>query len=516
MFPLISWMVFSPLIGAFLILFFRDDNEKHYKRIFLISIISSLVSLLFSLIIFVNFQASAEMQFVENIKWIESLGVSYRVGLDGISFPLILLTTFLTPIVLLFSWDDIKKRIRLYYFSMLLLETAMLGVFVSLDFFLFYVFWEAMLIPMYFIIGIWGGKKRIYSAMKFFIYTMAGSVLMLVAILWLYFSTGAGTFNILVFLNSPIDPFLQTWLFVAFALAFAIKVPKFPFHTWLPDAHVEAPTAGSVILAGVLLKMGTYGFIRLAIPLFPEAAIQFSPIFIFLSLVGIIYGALMAMIQRDAKKLVAYSSISHLGFVMFGLFSFNLLALGGSVLQMVNHGICSGLLFLTVGMLYRRRHTRLIDDFGGIAKVMPVFSVFFVITVFSSIGLPGLNGLVGEFAILSGSFQSHFIPTIIATLGVILSAVYMLPMVQKMIFGKIKIESNRILTDLNLREWFVLVPMIFLVFFLGIYPKPILNIIEPSAKSLLLKINERKLVVQGIKNNNPPLVSSSTITRRGH
>ena len=376
MFPLISWMVFSPLIGAFLILFFRDDNEKHYKRIFLISIISSLVSLLFSLIIFVNFQASAEMQFVENIKWIESLGVSYRVGLDGISFPLILLTTFLTPIVLLFSWDDIKKRIRLYYFSMLLLETAMLGVFVSLDFFLFYVFWEAMLIPMYFIIGIWGGKKRIYSAMKFFIYTMAGSVLMLVAILWLYFSTGAGTFNILVFLNSPIDPFLQTWLFVAFALAFAIKVPMFPFHTWLPDAHVEAPTAGSVILAGVLLKMGTYGFIRLAIPLFPEAAIQFSPIFIFLSLVGIIYGALMAMIQRDAKKLVAYSSISHLGFVMFGLFSFNLLALGGSVLQMVNHGICSGLLFLTVGMLYRRRHTRLIDDFGGIAKVMPVFSVF--------------------------------------------------------------------------------------------------------------------------------------------
>ena len=250
---------------------------------------------------------------------------------------------------------------------MLLLETAMLGVFVSLDFFLFYVFWEAMLIPMYFIIGIWGGKKRIYSAMKFFIYTMAGSVLMLVAILWLYFSTGAGTFNILVFLNSPIDPFLQTWLFVAFALAFAIKVPMFPFHTWLPDAHVEAPTAGSVILAGVLLKMGTYGFIRLAIPLFPEAAIQFSPIFIFLSLVGIIYGALMAMIQRDAKKLVAYSSISHLGFVMFGLFSFNLLALGGSVLQMVNHGICSGLLFLTVGMLYRRRHTRLIDDFGGIA-----------------------------------------------------------------------------------------------------------------------------------------------------
>jgi len=290
----------------------------------------------------------------------------------------------------------------------------------------------------------------------------------------------------------------------------------FPFHTWLPDAHVEAPTAGSVILAGVLLKMGTYGFIRLAIPLFPEAAIQFSPIFIFLSLVGIIYGALMAMIQRDAKKLVAYSSISHLGFVMFGLFSFNLLALGGSVLQMVNHGICSGLLFLTVGMLYRRRHTRLIDDFGGIAKVMPVFSVFFVITVFSSIGLPGLNGFVGEFAILSGSFQSHFIPTIIATLGVVLSAVYMLPMVQKMIFGKIKIESNRILTDLNLREWFVLVPMIFLVFFLGIYPKPILKIIEPSAKSLLLKINERKLVVQGIKNNNPPLVSSSTITRRGH
>ncbi len=516
MFPLISWMVFSPLIGAFLILFFRDDNEKHYKRIFLISIISSLVSFLFSLIIFVNFQASAEMQFVENIKWIESLGVSYRVGLDGISFPLILLTTFLTPIVLLFSWDDIKKRIRLYYFSMLLLETAMLGVFVSLDFFLFYVFWEAMLIPMYFIIGIWGGKKRIYSAMKFFIYTMAGSVLMLVAILWLYFSTGAGTFNILVFLNSPIDPFLQTWLFVAFALAFAIKVPMFPFHTWLPDAHVEAPTAGSVILAGVLLKMGTYGFIRLAIPLFPEAAIQFSPIFIFLSLVGIIYGALMAMIQRDAKKLVAYSSISHLGFVMFGLFSFNLLALGGSVLQMVNHGICSGLLFLTVGMLYRRRHTRLIDDFGGIAKVMPVFSVFFVITVFSSIGLPGLNGFVGEFAILSGSFQSHFIPTIIATLGVVLSAVYMLPMVQKMIFGKIKIESNRILTDLNLREWFVLVPMIFLVFLLGIYPKPILKIIEPSAKSLLLKINERKLVVQGIKNDNPPLVSSSTITRRGH
>ena len=516
MFPLVSWMVFSPLIGAFLILFFGDKNEKQCKRIFLISIISSLVSFLFSLVIFINFQLSPKMQFVENLKWIESLGVSYRVGLDGISFPLVLLTTFLTPIVLLFSWDDIKKRIRLYCFSMLLLETSMLGVFVALDFFLFYVFWEAMLIPMYFIIGIWGGKKRIYSAMKFFLYTMSGSVLMLIAILWLYFLTGFGTFNILVFLNSPVDPLLQTWLFAAFAIAFAIKVPMFPFHTWLPDAHVEAPTAGSVILAGVLLKMGTYGFIRFAIPLFPEAAFEFSPLFIFLSLVGIIYGALMAMVQKDAKKLVAYSSISHLGFVMFGLFSFNLLALGGSVLQMVNHGICSGLLFLTVGMLYRRRHTRFVDDFGGIAKVMPAFSVFFVIAVFSSIGLPGLNGFVGEFAILSGSFKSHFFPTVIATIGVVLSAVYMLPMVQKMIFGKIKFEANRALSDLNIREWFVLVPMIFLVFLLGIYPKPILKIIEPSTKSLLLKIKGRKLIVGEKKIKKLQLVSSEITPRRGY
>ncbi len=513
MFPVISWMIFSPLVGAFSLLFFGDNNQTQCKRIFFIAIVSSLISFLFSLVIFVNFQSSPKMQFVENLKWIESMGVSYRVGLDGISLPLILLTTFLTPIVLLFSWDDIKKRIRLYCFSMLLLETAMLGVFVSLDFFLFYVFWEAMLIPMYFIIGIWGGKKRIYSAMKFFLYTMSGSVLMLIAILWLYFATGVGTFNILVFLNSPVDPLIQTWLFVAFAIAFAIKVPMFPFHTWLPDAHVEAPTAGSVILAGVLLKMGTYGFIRLAIPLFPEAAIAFSPLFIFLSLVGIIYGGLMAMIQRDAKKLVAYSSVSHLGFVMFGLFSFNLLAVEGSVLQMVNHGICSGLLFLMVGMLYRRRHTRLIDDFGGIAKVMPVFSVFFVITVFSSIGLPGLNGFVGEFAILSGSFQSHVIPTIIATIGVVLSAVYMLPMVQKVIFGKIRIEANKILTDLNIREWFVLVPMIFLVFLLGIYPKPILKIIEPSTKSLLLKIKGRKLIAKEAKNMKPRIVLSSTTTR---
>ncbi|UCE87001.1 MAG: NADH-quinone oxidoreductase subunit M, partial [Deltaproteobacteria bacterium] len=445
-------------------------------------------------------------QFVEHAPWIAEYGIHYHVGIDGISLVLVMLTTFLMPVVLAASWTDITRSIKSYFFFMLFLETGMLGAFVSLNMFLFYIFWEVMLIPMYFIIGIWGGPRRIYAAIKFFLFTMFGSLLMLVAMLVLYYlyfdQFGALNFDLVdvtgtgvALLDTEIalageDVWWKTqhWLFAAFALAFAIKVPMVPFHTWLPDAHVEAPTAGSVVLAGVLLKMGTYGFLRFAVPLFPDAAVAAVPVIITLSLIGIIYGSLVAMVQSDVKKLVAYSSVAHLGFVMLGMFAFNREGLEGSVLQMVNHGLSTGALFLLVGMIYERRHTREIGEFGGIAKPMPVFAALFGIVTMSSIGLPMLNGFVGEFLILLGAFARSAVAGVLATSGVVLAAAYMLWMYRRVFFGAVENPENRGLIDLDLREKAVMLAMVIPIFWIGVYPNPLLRRLDGAVSEVMRQL----------------------------
>ncbi|HME68574.1 MAG TPA: NADH-quinone oxidoreductase subunit M [Myxococcota bacterium] len=446
-------------------------------------------------------------QFVERAPWLPDYGVSYFVGIDGVSLLLLVMTTFLMPLVILSSWKDIQRGVRTYLFFMLALETGMLGAFVSLNLFQFYVFWEVMLIPMYFIIGIWGGPRRIYAAVKFFLYTMSGSLLMLVALLVVYYlhfqQFGALNLDLVQGPGSAAPALFdtvipvagqavwwktQTWLFVAFALAFAVKVPLFPFHTWLPDAHVEAPTAGSVVLASVLLKMGTYGFIRLALPLFPFAAVEFAPVIFALSLMGILYAALVAMVQADMKKLVAYSSVAHLGFVMMGMFAFNIEGVEGSVLQMVNHGFSTGALFLLVGMIYERRHTRLIKDFGGIAKPMPVYAALFGVVAMSSIGLPMLNGFVGEFLILLGTYHVAPWVAVAGSFGVVLAAAYMLWMLRRVMFGPVDNPENRGLIDLGLREKFVMVAVLLPIFWVGIYPDFFLRRLDASVTEVLRRV----------------------------
>lgn len=494
---IINQILFTPLIGALIILFINSEKRNLIK---IVGISFSLISLVISVLLFLKFDSNnPDMQFVYKKVWIESLNIAYHIGVDGISLLLVVLTTFLTPIALLSSWDSIQKSIRNYTMMMLLLEFGMIGVFVSLDMFLFYVFWEAMLIPMYFIIGIWGGENRIYAAIKFFIYTMFGSLLMLVAIIWLgyYASTlpnGKFTTDLLeLYKISPLIPAaIQAWMFLAFTLSFAIKVPIFPFHTWLPDAHVEAPTAGSVILAGILLKMGTYGLIRFSIPLFPAATLEYLPYLATLGLIGIIYGALVSMVQTDIKKLVAYSSVSHLGFVVLGLFALTQEGVQGGVIQMINHGLSTGALFIIVGMLYDRRHTRLISEYGGIAKVMPAFSAMFMIVSLSSIGLPGLNGFVGEFLILLGAFKSDYLNShvysILAATGVVLAAVYILWMFKRVVFGKITNPKNEELKDVNTREMFVLIPILIFIVWIGVYPSTFLAKSEKSTKQLIERI----------------------------
>jgi NADH-quinone oxidoreductase subunit M len=487
-FPVLSTVIFLPALGAMLA--FLIASEELVRRM---ALITSALTFLISLIPFFTFDSStAAMQFFERYEWIPALGISYEVGVDGLSLLLIVLTTFLTPLTLLASWDGIHVRSREFMICMLFLESGMVGVFAAIDLFLFYVFWEATLIPMYFLIGVWGGPQRIYAAIKFILYTMAGSLLMLVAILALYFlhrqATGDATFNLFQLLQLELPLNTQRWLFLAFFLAFAIKVPLFPFHTWLPDAHVEAPTAGSVILAGVLLKMGTYGFVRFCLPLFPEASLDATPIIGLLAVVGIVYGALMALIQTDIKKLVAYSSVSHLGFVMLGIFAFNSQGLDGAILQMVNHGLSTGALFLLVGMIYDRRHTRLISDFGGLAKVMPMFAAFFLVVSLSSIGLPGLNGFVGEFLVLLGAFQTMPTFAVIGALGVILAAGYLLWMYQRVMFGEVTHQANMQLTDLTLREVVVLVPVVLAIVWLGLYPQPFLKRMEATTKAIVERV----------------------------
>jgi NADH-quinone oxidoreductase subunit M len=488
LFPLLSAIIFLPSLGA--VLAFLIASEELVKRM---ALVTSALTFLISLIPFFMFEpSSAAMQFFERYDWIPALGINYEVGVDGISLPLIVLTTFLMPLTILASWDSIHARSREFMICMLFLESGMVGVFAAVDLFLFYVFWEATLIPMYFLIGVWGGPQRIYAAVKFILYTMAGSLLMLVAILALYFlhrqATGEATFNLFRLLQLELPLSTQRWLFVAFSLAFAIKVPLFPFHTWLPDAHVEAPTPGSVMLAAVLLKMGTYGFVRFCLTLFPEASVEATSIIALLAVVGIIYGALMALVQTDIKKLVAYSSVSHLGFVMLGIFAFNSQGLDGAVIQMVNHGLSTGALFLLVGMIYDRRHTRLIADFGGLAKVMPIFAAFFLVVSLSSIGLPGLNGFVGEFLVLLGAFQAMPTLAVIGALGVILAAVYMLWVYQRVMFGEVTHEANKHLTDMNLREVVVLVPVVLVIVWIGIYPQSFLKRMEASTKAIVERV----------------------------
>ncbi len=482
---LMNALIFLPVAGAIVVALLPREAAAAQKWT---AMVASLLVLGASLVLLNRFQPVSGVQFEVQRPWLPGYGITYHIGLDGISFWLVMLTTFLTPLALLGSWESIANRVREFNVFMLLLEAGMIGVFCALDLFLFYVFWEAMLIPMYFLIGIWGHDRRIYAAVKFFLYTMAGSMLMLVAFLVLYKNVGMSSFDLLTlqkYAPSRIATDLQMWLFAAFALAFAIKVPMFPFHTWLPDAHVEAPTAGSVILAGVMLKMGAYGFLRLAIPLFPNAAARFAPLIGTLAVIGIVYGALVSLVQPDMKKLVAYSSVSHLGFVMLGIASFTSISVTGAVYQMLNHGISTGALFFMVGMLYDRRHTRAISEFGGIKTVMPWFSALFLVVCLSSIAVPGFNGFVGEFLILVGSWPAGHTLTIVASLGVVLAAAYILWMVQRVLYGEVTNPKNEALSDLSPREWAVLVPLVALALFMGIASPLFTRSIEPSVGTLI-------------------------------
>lgn len=494
-FPVLSTLIYLPLVGAVILLFVNRRHETFIKSF---TLAFAIINFLISLPLFFYFkEGTAAMQFVERKAWFPEWGIQYFLGIDGVSLLLVLLTTFLTVICVLASWRAIENRVKEYYITFLFLETAMIGTLCALDLVLFYIFWELMLIPMYLLIGVWGGPRRIYAAIKFFLFTMVGSVLMLLAIFALYFhfgkTTGVYTFNVLELYAAHVPIPLQYWLFGAFALSFAIKVPMFPVHTWLPDAHTEAPTAGSVILAGVLLKMGTYGFLRFAIPLFPKAAFDAIPLMSILAIIGIIYGAIVSMLQPDLKRLIAFSSVSHLGYVMLGLFAFNIQGVEGGIYQMLNHGISTGALFLIVGMIYERRHTRMIADFGGLSAVMPIFAVFFMIVTLSSIALPGTNGFVGEFLILFGAFKMNPWYGAVATTGVILGACYMLWMFQRVMYGEITHEENKNLKDLNAREIGILTCMVILILVMGIYPKPFFNKMNATVESYLLQIKERNV-----------------------
>jgi NADH-quinone oxidoreductase subunit M len=491
----LTLVTFLPLVGAVVILFLKAEQKNAARWI---ALGTALVTLGISIAVLVQFNpANTDLQFVDKASWIQVAGwnIQYFLGVDGLSILLLMLTTFLTPISILSTWTAVEDRVKDFMFFFLLLEVGMVGVFLAQDLFLFYIFWEFTLVPMYFLIGIWGGSNRMYAAIKFFLYTMAGSILMLLAILWL--GIQAGTFSVPdLVAKGNIPASIQMWLFIAFAAAFAIKVPMWPLHSWLPDAHVEAPTAGSVILAGVLLKMGTYGFLRFNLPLFPKAALAAAPWIAALAVIGILYGAAVSYAQQDVKKLVAYSSVSHLGFVMLGLFALNPQGIAGGILQMINHGLSTGALFLIVGMIYERRHTRDMDAFGGLWKVMPIYGALTLIVTLSSMGLPGLNGFVGEFTILLGAwdagqtggpFGSYWFAGL-AAVGVILAAVYMLFMFQKMFLGPVNKDENKSLKDLNWREIVTLAPLLIFIFWIGLYPKPFFTLMAPTVNKLVSSI----------------------------
>jgi NADH-quinone oxidoreductase subunit M len=491
--PLLSIITFLPLAGALVLLFLPGERLQKWW-----ALLVSLATFAISCLLFVWWQdGEAGMQFLERAAWIPQFNIQYLMGVDGLSLFLVLLTTFITVLVLLFSWEGIPRRLKSYLFLLLLLETGMIGVFLALDLILFFVFWELTLVPMYFLIGEWGGPRRIYAALKFFIYTMAGSMLMLVGILVLYFN--GGTFDFLQLQALNLTDSLQVWVFLAFAVAFAIKVPLFPFHTWLPDAHVEAPTGGSVILAAVLLKMGTYGFLRFCLTMFPEAARQFVPWMAALALIGILYGALVALVQKDIKSLVAYSSVAHLGFVVLGIFALNPQGIAGATLQMVNHGLSTGALFLLVGMLYDRRHTRMLADFGGLWRQIPVFGFLFLIVALSSAGLPGLNGFVGEFNILLGAFQSNIAFAVFGTFGIVLAAWYLLHAVRQMLHGPLSRPENTTIVDLNLREVLTLAPIVILFFVIGLFPNLFFDKINPSAQAVVDAVQNRPAITMTVE-----------------
>jgi NADH-quinone oxidoreductase subunit M len=502
---ILNIVTYIPLLGAVVLLFLPKQNGAaiRYTATFF-----AVVDFIASLYLWFNFNPHGTgahlFQFRETYSWIPSLGVQYDFGIDGISLLLILLTTFMGIIALVSSYSAIDHRQKEYYILLLLLQTGMIGTFCALDFFLFYVFWEIMLVPMYFIIGIWGGPRKLYAAIKFFLYTLSGSVVMLLSILALYFFNDGGipflnikglgnpsTFSVLQYHNIGhlIPPTLQFWIFIGFFLGFAIKVPMFPFHTWLPDAHVEAPTAGSIILAAVLLKMGTYGFVRFALPILPDATKQLIIPIVVLSIIGIIYGALVSLVQKDMKKLVAYSSVSHLGFVMLGMFALNPMGLKGSVLQMINHGISTGALFLLVGIVYERRHTRMIAEYGGLAKQMPVYATLFLIAALSSMGLPALNGFIGEFTILLGAANRSIVWAAFAAVGIVLGAAYLLWLYQRVFWGPLDNPANKVLLDVNRRELGLLLALVVIMVWMGIKPAVFFDIIEEPVNYVVRKVD---------------------------
>jgi NADH-quinone oxidoreductase subunit M len=505
--PILSIVAYVPLLGALAIIFFVPREKAHTIKS--VATAFAVIDFLLSLPLWVAFDRSREgYQFVERASWIPSLGVEYHFGVDGISLILILLTTLMGVIAIVCSYSAISERLKEYYVLLLLLQTFMIGTFCCLDLFLFYVFWEVMLVPMYFLIGVWGGERRLYAAIKFFLYTLAGSVLMLLGIIALYFLNttgflgyhGAGnpaTFSIekltAVAAGLPVE--LQIWLFFAFFFGFAIKVPMFPFHTWLPDAHTEAPTAGSVILAAVLLKMGTYGFVRFSLPMFPEAVKTpwVLKTMIALAIIGIVYGAMVTLVQKDMKRLIAYSSVSHLGFVMLGIFALNMAGIQGSILQMVNHGISTGALFLLVGIVYERRHTRMISEYGGLAKQMPLYATYFLVMALSSMGLPILNGFIGEFSILQGAFARSFWWAFFAATGIVLGAAYLLWLYQRVFFGELSNPANQKLQDLTLREQLTLAPLVILAFWIGLYPRPIFDLLRVPSERIVTAVGGKTM-----------------------
>jgi NADH-quinone oxidoreductase subunit M len=492
---ILSLVTYLPAVAALIILLIPNKSELAIK---LAAFLGSLMTFIFSLHLFYHFDAAqGGMQFEESIPWIHAseYTINHHLGIDGISLFLVILTTFLTPLAILSSWKSITRRLKPYMICLLTLETGMIGVFCALDLVLFYVFWEVMLIPMYFLIGVWGGERRIYAAVKFILYTMVGSLLMLVGILYLFHANGETSFDLVQISKNLASGVLEltgrqeALLFLAFLIAFVIKIPMFPFHTWLPDAHVEAPTAGSVILAGVLLKMGAYGLLRFCLPLFPTASFNLAPFMCILALIGIIYGALVAMVQPDLKKLVAYSSVSHMGLIVLGIFAFTIQGLQGSTMQMLNHGLSTGALFLLVGMIYDRRHTRTISEFGGLAHTSPVLASLFLVITLSSIGLPGLNGFVGEVLILLGSFTRHPVYGAVAALGMILGAVYMLWLYQRVFLGKQTNPANAAMGDINWRERIILIPIILAMLWMGVYSSPFLRRMEASIRLVQQRVD---------------------------
>jgi NADH-quinone oxidoreductase subunit M len=487
--PILSLLTFLPLVGAAFIFVVRGDEEAVARNARWVALWTSGCTFLLSLVLWFDFdRASAGFQFVERHAWFPGTGIAYHMGVDGISVLFVLLSTFLTPICILASWEAIEHRVREYMIAFLVLETMMVGMFCALDIILFYVFFEGVLIPMFLIIGVWGGARRVYSAFKFFLYTLAGSVLMLIAVLAMFWA--AGTTDITKLIGHGFAKSMQTWLWLAFFASFAVKVPMWPVHTWLPDAHVEAPTAGSVILAGVLLKMGAYGFVRFSIPMLPDASVAFTPFVYTLSIIAIIYTSLVALVQEDMKKLIAYSSVAHMGFVTLGIFTGTRQGLDGALFQMLSHGVVSGALFLIVGVIYDRLHTRDIARYGGLVERMPRYAAVFMLFTMASVGLPGTSGFVGEFLVLAGAFQVNTWAAAFASLGVILGAAYMLYLYRRVIFGTITRDDLRAMVDLKPREIAVFAPLVVVVLWMGIYPKPFLDIFAASAQQVVVRYQQ--------------------------